>query len=226
MKILIIEDDDTIVDNVALTLKVGWPEAELIWTGLGEEGIEFVSSKSPDIVILDLGLPDISGFEVLKAVRLFSNVPVVVMTVREEETAVVRALEYGADEYIIKPFRQMELIARLKSIAKRTLASPTRAEERCGPFYFNFASHSVKYGERVVNLSRTEMLVLNYLACNQGKVLTYSSIAEKIWGSDYPGSKNAIRVLMRQLRKKIESDPDSPRLILTEPRIGYYLAEG
>jgi DNA-binding response OmpR family regulator len=225
MKILLIEDDSTIFDNIALTLKVGWPETELFWTEMGEEGIELASSISPDIVILDLGLPDISGFEVLKAVRLFSRVPIVILTVREEETAVVRALELGADEYINKPFRQMELIARLKSITKRFSTSAMKDEEKCGPFYFNYTNHNIKYKEKTLNLSRTEMLVLKYLACNQGHVLTYNRIAEKIWESDYPGSKNAIRVLIRQLRKKLEDDPDNPGLILTEPKIGYYLAK-
>ncbi len=225
MKILLIEDDSVIFDNIALTLRVGWPETELLWAGMGEEGISMAQEKSPDIVILDLGLPDVSGFEVLKAIRLFSKVPVVVMTVRDEEMAVVQAFECGADEYINKPFRQMELIARLKSIANRASASPVIAKVKCGSFDFNFAEQSVNYKGKIISLSRTEMLVLNHLALNEGNVLTYSSIAESIWQNDYPGSKNAIRVLIRQLRKKIENNPDNPRVILTEPKTGYYLAK-
>lgn len=225
MKILLIEDDSAIFDNIALTLRVGWPETELLWAGLGEEGINIVQEQSPDIVILDLSLPDVSGFEVLKSIRLFSKVPVVVMTVRDEEIAVVQAFECGADEYINKPFRQMELIARLKTIIGRVSGYSAKASVKCGPFDFNFAGHSVRYGKKVINLSRTEMLVLNYLASNEGNILTYSSIAERIWENDYPGSKNAIRVLIRQLRKKIEKDPDNPAIILTEPKLGYYIAK-
>lgn len=222
MKILIIEDDSIIVENIELTLNVGWPEAELIWTGLGEEGIELVESQSPDLVILDLGLPDINGFEVLKSIRLFSNIPVVVLTVREEETSVVRAFEYGADEYLNKPFRQMELVARLKSLAKRK-SSTNLEDEKCGPFLFSFSEQIVKYGKITINLSRIEMLILHHLAINQGKTVTYASIARTIWPSDYPGYKNAIRVFIRQLREKIEKDPGNPQIILNKPRLGYLI---
>jgi len=225
MKILIIEDDTLIVDNIRLTLKVGWPEAELIWSGLGEEGISMVENERPDIIILDLGLPDINGFEVLKAIRLCSQIPVIILTIREEEIAVVKALEYGADEYIIKPFRQMELVARLKSLVKRRSTSSLESEEQCGPFLFNLPTGSIKYNGKSINLSKTEMLILHHLSKNQGQILSYSSIAKRIWESDYPDSKKAIRVYIRQLRKKIEEDPSNPKLIITEPKIGYMLAK-
>jgi DNA-binding response OmpR family regulator len=124
MKILIIEDDRAIVELISLSFQVGWPEAELISSHLGKEGIELVESRCPDIVILDLGLPDISGFEVLRGLRRFTAVPIVILTVRSEEADVVKALEWGADEYIIKPFRQLELLARIKSLMRRQYLVP------------------------------------------------------------------------------------------------------
>ena len=224
MKILIIEDDDVIVENVALTLKVGWQEAELISACLGEEGIEMVGSEAPDLVILDLGLPDMDGFDVLKQIRLYSEVPVIILTVREDETEVVKAFDLGADEYLFKPFRQMELIARLQSIIRRKHLSSIDIYQKCGPFNINYASHMVKYGDRIIRLTSNELLLLNHLAQNQGKAVSCASIAEILWGTDYPGSNKAIRVYIRQLRQKIEKDPNNPKLIITKPTIGYALA--
>jgi DNA-binding response OmpR family regulator len=223
MIILIIDDDNAIIENLALTFKVGWPEACLIWTGLGEEGVDMVESESPDLVILDLGLPDISGFEVLKRIRLFSKVPVLILTVREDEPAIVKAFDLGVNEYIFKPFRQMEILARLKALAKNSNAEYSNALIKYGPFKFNPSTHTVKYNERTISLTKSEFLLLQHLAINHGKVVTYSSIAENIWGTDYPASEKAIRVYIRQLRKKIEKTPEKPEIILTESKVGYYI---
>jgi DNA-binding response OmpR family regulator len=223
MKILLVEDDSTIVDNIALTFKVGWPEVDLVWTALGEEGVDMVESESPDLVILDLGLPDINGFEVLKKIRLFSMVPVLILTVREDETAVVKAFDLGVDEYLVKPFRQMEILARLKHLISKNNMPDLNTFQKYGPFYFNSSTHTVKYNDKLINLTNSEFLLLQHLAVNHKKVVTYSSIAENIWGNNYPGSEKAIRVYIRQLRKKIETDPNNPEIILTESKIGYFI---
>ena len=223
MKLLVIEDDYSIVEIISLSCQVGWPEAEVLSTELGEEGVEMVESESPDIVLLDLGLPDISGFEVLKRIRRFSNVPVIILTVREEEPTIVKALEWGADEYIVKPFRQLELLARIKAMVRRLHPEKALYEE-CGPFRFDFSTHRVKHGTKDILLTRTEFIILHYLAANRGAVLTYPSIAEQVWGTDFPGSVEALRVHIRCLRQKIEADSSSPQLILTKPRVGYFLA--
>ncbi|MFZ7133468.1 MAG: response regulator transcription factor [Eubacteriales bacterium] len=223
MKILIIEDDNTIIENLALTFKVGWPEVCLIWTGLGEEGVDMVESESPDLIILDLGLPDISGFEVLKKIRLFSKIPILILTVREDETAIVKAFDLGVNEYILKPFRQMEILARLKSIARNNNIPHFNSFIKYGPFKFNPSTHTIKYNERTISLTKSEFLLLQHLAMNRSKIVTYSSIAETIWGTDYPGSEKAIRVYIRQLRKKIENNPEKPEVILTESKVGYYI---
>jgi two-component system KDP operon response regulator KdpE len=223
MKILIIEDDGSIVDNLYLMFKVGWPEVDLIWTGLGEEGIDMVEKEYPDLVILDLGLPDISGFEVLKRIRLFSPTPVLILTVRGDEVAVVKAFDLGVDEYLIKPFRQMELLARIKFLINRNSRVQLNQFQNYGPFQFNAATHAIKYKDKIINLTKSEFLLLQHLAINQKKIVTYSSIAESVWGTDYPGSEKAIRVYIRQLRKKIEDNPDKPEVILTESKIGYFI---
>ncbi|MFC1860183.1 response regulator transcription factor [Chloroflexota bacterium] len=111
MKVLIIEDDPEIVEVISLAFQIRWPEVKLVSTNLGEKGVELVESESPDVVILDLGLPDISGYDVLKEIRAFSTVPILILTVRGEETDVVRGLEWGADDYMVKPFRQLELLS-------------------------------------------------------------------------------------------------------------------
>ena len=120
MKVLIIEDDRDIVDVIKLAFDIRWPDAKIVSTHLGERGIELVEEESPDVVILDLGLVDVSGFDALKRIRMFSNVPVLILTVRAEESDIVRGLEWGADDYMVKPFRQLELLSRIRALVRRT----------------------------------------------------------------------------------------------------------
>lgn len=225
MKILLIEDDSAIVELVLLTLRVGWPGVELLTTRLGKEGIELVESESPDLVILDLGLPDISGFDVLKGIRLFSPVPVIILTVRGEEANVVRGLEWGADEYIVKPFRHMEFLARAKAVIKRQRLSGKEAPIICEPFRFDYSMRKLFYKGKQIGLTTTESTILYHLAKSNGQVATYSSLAMVVWDDDYPGAIDALRVYIRHLREKLEKDPGHPELILTKTGIGYYLAK-
>ncbi len=119
MKVLMIDDDPNIIETVSLGLQLRWPEAELVSAQLGEKGIEMVKSEAPEIVILDLGLPDISGFEVLKRVRSFSNVPIIILTVRGEESQMIEGLDLGADDFLVKPYRLVELLARIRTLMRR-----------------------------------------------------------------------------------------------------------
>ena len=223
MKILIIEDDYATTETILLSLKVSWSEAKAITTKQGEDGINLVEKESPDIVILDLGLPDIDGFEVLKRIRLFSNVPIVILSIRERETDVIKGLELGADEYIIKPFRQLELLARIKHILRKQHGLNGNLVINCGLFEINASTRKFIQGERVVNLTGTEAVIMQQLATNKGKTLTYSHLADEIWGIDSPGTIEAIRVYIHNLRKKIEVNPSEPQLIITKPGIGYSL---
>jgi DNA-binding response OmpR family regulator len=119
MKILVIEDDQQIVEAITLAFQIRWPEAKLVSTQQGEKGIELVESEKPDIVILDLGLPDINGYDVLKQIRMFSDIPILILTARTEESDIVKGLEWGADDYMIKPFHQLELLSRIKALTRR-----------------------------------------------------------------------------------------------------------
>lgn len=223
MKILVIEDDISTAETISLSFQVGWPEAETITTRLGGEGVELVESQNPDIVILDLGLPDISGYEVLKNIRMFSNVPIMVLTASSEESSVVKALELGADEYIIKPFRQLELIARVRAIKRRVRSSTGIAQMDIGSYRFDVALNTLTKGSATIRLTNTESLVLYILLLNRGYTVSSSILAEKIWGGDYFYSTDAVRVYIRQLRKKIETDPSNPKLVKTKPGIGYFI---
>ncbi|MDZ4230508.1 MAG: response regulator transcription factor [Dehalococcoidales bacterium] len=224
MKVLLIEDDRDIIDAISLAFQIRWPEAEVISTRLGEKGVELVESEMPDIVILDLGLPDISGFEVLRQIRLFSHVPTIILTVRSEEADVVKGLEWGADDYITKPFRQLELLARVKSLIRRVSSSE---EEPLvyGQFRLDPATGQLYDGKKEISLTITESHILGHLMRNAGHVVTHSSLAEAVWGDDYPGASDSLKVHIRRLREKIEADPSHPQIILTRTGIGYFLAK-
>ncbi len=225
MKVLIIEDDMDIVEAISLAFQIRWPEAQVVSTHLGEKGIEMVETEAPDIAILDLGLPDISGFDVLKGVRLFSNVPLIILTVRAEEADIIKGLEWGADDYIVKPFRQLELLARVKSLIRRQSPPGEEPPLSCGPLHFDPTTRQLTNGEREVDLTRTEGEILHHLMKNAGHVATHSRLAEAVWGEDYPGVADSLKVHIRRLREKIEADPSHPQLILTKSGIGYSLVK-
>jgi two-component system KDP operon response regulator KdpE len=224
MKVLIVEDDKEIVDAITLAFQIRWPEAKVVSTRLGRKGVELVESEAPDIVILDLGLPDISGFEVLNQTRLFSRVPIIILTVRSEESDVVKGLEWGADDYIVKPFRQLELLARVKALIRRQ--APADEENLAsGPLHLETSSGMAHVSGREVALTITESRILAHLMRNAGHVVTHSSLAEAVWGNDYPGAADSLKVHIRRLREKIEENPSKPRFVLTRAGIGYFLAK-
>ena len=223
-KVLIIEDDKEIVDFISLAFQMDWTEAELISTRLGEEGIELVENSSPDIVILDLGLPDIDGLDVLKQIRLFSTVPVVILTVKAEEGDIIKGLELGADDYIAKPFRQMEFLARLKVQLRKHMPPDGETPIVAGPLCFNPSTSQLIYGKREISLTIIEGRIVQHLMRNIGHVVTHSRLAEVLWGEEYPGAVEALRVYIRRLREKIEENPRHPQLIMTKAGIGYSIA--
>lgn len=225
MKALIIEDDQRIVEVIQLVFQVGWPEAKLVATPSGKKGVEMVEDESPDIVILDLGLPDLNGFEVLKQIRQFSTVPVLILTVRGEENDVVQGLAWGADDYMVKPFRQLELLVRVKTLIKRQKLPEEDLSISFGPLHFGSSLHELRYGAREISLTTTEGRILYHLMKNPGRVVTYSSLAETVWGDDYLGAGDSLKVYIRRLREKIEKDPSRPQLILNRAGVGYLLAK-
>jgi len=222
-KVLIIEDEQEIVDSVSLAFQKDWPEATLISTRMGEEGIELVETEEPDVVILDLGLPDIDGLEVLKSIRLFSSVPVVVLTVRGEERDVSRGLDRGANDYIAKPFRKLELLSRLKAQLRKQVHPDEEAPIVCGSLRLDPSTYQLTYGSKEISLTAVEGRILENLMRNAGHVTTYSRLTEAVWGEDCPGAIESLRVYIGYLRAKLEIDPKKPRIIRTKAGVGYSL---
>jgi len=224
-KILIIEDSEDVVEAISVALQIRWPKLEIISTGKGEGGIDHVKNNSFDMVILDLGLIDISGFEVLKRIRLFSNIPIMILSVRGDEADIIKGLELGADEYIVKPFRQLELISRIKAITRRLNRENIEEPIIVGNIHFDSNNRIVSIGEKQVALTQTENDILFKLIKNKNIVVTHNKIAEHIWGTSYPEVASSIKVYIRRLREKIEPEPSYPRLIITKPGLGYLFAE-
>lgn len=223
MKVLVIEDDPKIVETLSFAFNVGWPEVKIITTRHGEEGIRMVETESPTIIILDLGLPDMDGFTVLEQIRLFSHTPVVILSVSGEEDSVIKGLELGADEYIVKPFRPLELMARIKKILKMRNLSYAEPSLNYGWISLDIPKREVRLNGKIIRLTNTEMILLHHLALNRGVIINKRMLAERVWGDNYPSSNEGVRVYIQRLRQKLEKDAKHPQLILTFPGEGYML---
>ncbi len=224
MKVLVVEDDREIVEVLTMVFGMRWPDAKLVSTNMGANGVELVESENPDVVILDLGLPDISGFDVLKQIRAFSSVPIMILTVRGEESDIVKGLEWGADDYMVKPFRQLELMSRVQALTRRTVPAVEDHPLRCGQLRFIPRTKQLYNGETEIKITPTEGSILECLMKNKGQVVTYSDLAEGVWGENFPDPVESLRVYVRRLRQKIEADPEQPRYILNHSGVGYSLA--
>jgi two-component system response regulator VicR len=225
MKILVIEDDQQIVEAISLAFQIRWPEAKLITTHLGEKGVELVEKEKPEIVILDLGLPDINGFEVLKQIRLFSDLPILILTARTEESDIVKGLEWGADDYMVKPFRQLELLSRIKALTRRKSSPDIDTPVTVGKLDFNPSTGHLVFDQKEISLTPTEGRILHHLMRNAGQVVTHASLADAVWGEDYPGAVDSLKVYIRRLREKLEGEPQDPKLIVTKAGVGYLLVK-
>lgn len=226
MKILVVEDDKEIVEVLIMVFGMRWPDAKLITTNTGTKGVELVGIENPDVLIIDLGLPDISGFDVLRQVRAFSSVPIMILTVRGEEADIVKGLEWGADDYMIKPFRQLELMSRIQALTRRTGSSLEDHPLNCGPFKLHPRTKQLFNGGNEIKITPTEGSILECLMKRKGQVVTYTDLAESVWGENSPDPVESLRVYVRRLRQKIETDPEQPKYILNHSGVGYSLAQG
>lgn len=224
MKILIVDDDAAIQDNLELIFKLTWPDSVIVLSKTGQEAINVVETERPDLLILDLGLPDINGFEVIKRIRLFSSIPILVLTVKNEEWSVVKAFGLGADEYIAKPFRPMELLVRVRCLMKK-LYSISKSCVNLGPYIVDFATARIQSGRETIRLTIIEAAILYFLLLNTGHYVSTHALSTEVWGDDYSGNQQALRVHIRNLRRKIEPDPKKPKYILNKPYIGYMIPE-
>ncbi len=194
----------------------------------GEEGLNLAAANAPDLVILDLGLPDMDGIEVCARLREWTQCPIIVLSVRDSEREKVAALDKGADDYLTKPFGIEELLARVRvALRHATPEGGTKTSiVKAGPLTIDLAWHAVTRDGEEVKLTATEFNLLAYLAANRGRVLTHQSILAHVWGPADADHTEYLRVYMRQLRKKLEADPEHPQYIITEPGIGYrFLAD-
>lgn len=223
MKALMIEDDPQIVDSVSWAFRMRWPDMEFISTDSGTKGISLAREYRPDVVILDLGLPDISGFDTLKGIRKFSDLPIIILTARKDEFDIVKGLEAGADDYLAKPFRQMELLSRIKALLRRSALPSQDTALSAGGLRLSPATGILHMPDKEISLTRTEEIIMNKLMQHCGGVVTYAMLAEALWNDCYPDCVAALRVYIRQLRQKIETDIDNPRIILNKHGVGYML---
>jgi DNA-binding response OmpR family regulator len=224
VRALIIEDDPEIVESVSQVLRMRWPSAELTSTHLGSRGIELAESEAQNVIILDIGLPDMSGLDVLKRVRSFSRVPIVILSVKSDEADIVKGLEWGADDYIVKPCGPLELLVRVKARVRDDEGVCDETPLTFGSLTFRPLSRQLQCGERAIDLTAVESRLMHHLMRKGGLVSTYADIAEEVW-DDYPGSMDALRVHIRRLRQKVEEDPGNPQRVLTKPGVGYFLRE-
>jgi DNA-binding response OmpR family regulator len=199
---------------------------EIVEAGAGAEALTLVEEERPDLVLLDIGLPDMDGYRVLREVRAFSSVPVIMLTARDEPIDKVRGLEAGADDYVAKPFDHLELMARVRAVLRRldVKAPPERAAPyRRDELAIDVDAREAHVGDRRVVLTPTEWRVLELLVANAGWIVPRERIASRVWGRDDPGDLDALRVFVRRLREKIGDDARTPRYIETVRGIGYRL---
>jgi two-component system KDP operon response regulator KdpE len=222
-KVLVVDDEPQIVRALVTNLKVRGYEVESAATG--EEAVALASTCHPDLLILDLGLPGISGIEVIEAVRAWSSVPILVLSVRDAERAKVEALDAGADDYVTKPFGIEELLARVRAATRR--AAPSQEEPAAvvtADFTVDLAAREVvRNGSGAVKLTPTEWHVLETLARHHDKLVTQRELLQQVWGPGYETETNYLRVYLAQLRRKLEPDPSHPRSLITEAGLGYRL---
>jgi len=220
VKVLVVDDEPQIRRALRTSLEAHGHQVTAVATG--EEGVVAAAEEQPDLVLLDLGLPDMDGTEVIRRIRGFSDVPVIVLSVREGQGDKVAALDAGADDYVTKPFGMEELLARTRAALRRAGPDePAVPSLRYGPLEVDLARRLVTLGDEPLHLTPTEYSLLEALVTNPGKLLTHQWLLRRVWGQGYGTETTYLRTYVRALRKKLEDDASSPALIVTEPGVGY-----
>ncbi len=216
--------DDEVQIRRLLDMTLSSDGYRIISASTAEEGIRRGSTDRPDLIILDLGLPDADGLSVLKRIREWSTVPIVILSVRSEESDIIECLNAGADDYLVKPFRSGELSARVRAALRHRTTTEMEKSFQVRDLVIDFTARVVKKSDSVVHLTATEYNLLALFSRNPGRVLTHQFILQNVWGPSYVEQTEYTRVYVAQLRKKIEDDPSNPNILLTESGIGYRLA--
>lgn len=229
-KVLIVEDDPGICKFLRVSLREN--NYDVIETNTGATALEIISSHCPDLILLDLGLPDMDGNRIIERVRSWTKTPIVVISARSMEQDKATALDLGADDYLTKPFGTIELLARIRTALRHTR---TTAEDDqialSGKFTVNdltidYAKHRVYLGDRDTNLTPNEFKIVGLLGKHAGRVITYKSMLQQLWGPTASSDNKILRVHMASIRRKIEPNPDEPRYIFTETGVGYRMIDG
>lgn len=218
-EILIIDDEPQIRKLLQINLESN--EYKVIQAINGKEGITLAASHLPDLILLDLGLPDISGHEILKKLREWYNKPIIILSVQNNEADIIAGLDNGATDYLSKPFRTGELLARIRSAIKRSQSVMNESSIICGNLEMDLVARIVKKNNEVLKLTSTEYNLLALFTKNEGKVLTHQYILKEIWGFGHLAETQYLRVFIGTLRKKIEDNPNNPQHIITESGVGY-----
>lgn len=223
VKILLIEDDKSIISYIsAILAENGY---RIICALTGSEGLSLAASHCPHVILLDLGLPDIDGHQVLKQLRSWSQVPVIIISARTREEEKVIALDLGADDYLTKPFGIGELMARIRTSLRRGSIASAGGVYRALNLEIDFDKHIIRLADQMIHLTQIEYQLLTLLAKNSGKVLTYHHIMNTIWGPYMDNNNQILRVNMANIRRKIEQNPARPQYVFTEVGIGYWMRE-
>jgi DNA-binding response OmpR family regulator len=225
VKLLVIDDDPNIAQAIKLAFSMQWQGVEVRVAYDGSSGLDAFFETQPHVILLDVGLPGgMSGFEVLEKIRQISDVPVLMLSAHGQELDKVRGLELGADDYITKPFGHLELLARVRAVLRRAeLPPPVSAvpDLQAGDLTINFGSREVQVKGELVKLTPVEYGLLYHLARNAGHVLTHDALLTKVWGDEYQGEADYLKVYISRLRAKLGEDPAHPQWIETVPRLGY-----
>lgn len=227
LKVLAIEDNEEMVQTLSLCFQLRWPEAVFLSTSQGNKGIELVEKEAPDIVILDLGLPDRDGFDVLKEIRTFSDVPVLILSVKGDGLSQVKGLELGADDYVPKPFSPLEFLARVRAVLRRARGPVSRDGDvlpfRAGGLTVNFDTHEVFVDGEKIHLTPLEYNLLCHLVRNAGKVMSHQNLLSAVWGEGYADT-GILKTYIYQLRTKLRDNVGNGSMIVNERGVGYKFA--
>ena len=218
-RVLVIDDERSFVRALGISLKARGYDVDVAETG--EAGLDAAARRHPDVVVLDLGLPGLDGIDVVRGLRAWSTVPVIVLSARHNEQAKVDALDAGADDYVTKPFNMNELLARLRAAVRRATPAPEEPVVETPDFVIDLAAKKASASGEEVHLTPTEWHVVEVLVKNAGKLVSQRQLLQEVWGPQYEKETDYLRVFLAAIRRKLEPEPSRPRYFITEPGMGY-----